>query len=111
MADTFERVKEIVLHARELSVERRAAYLTEVCGEDAALRGEVQALLDHEGADVSVLSPGGAARFITPDVAAALDGAASAAPRRDWPVPNWGGARRRRDGHCVPRRTAAAAPP
>ena len=46
--DRFAREKEIFLQAQERSGDERARYLDEVCGDDAALRAEVEALLDAD---------------------------------------------------------------
>src|SRR5437016_13414012 len=43
----WERMKDIVEAALELSPERRFSFLAKICEDDAALRGEVEALLDH----------------------------------------------------------------
>ncbi|MCA9312026.1 MAG: serine/threonine protein kinase [Phycisphaerales bacterium] len=43
-----ERVKSIFLHAADLSTTARAGFLDEACADDAALRGEVESLLDAE---------------------------------------------------------------
>ena len=43
----WERMKDIVEAALELSPEHRLSFLAKICGDDAALRGEVEALLEH----------------------------------------------------------------
>jgi len=64
MPDQFVRVKAIVIRARELSGEARSAYLTEACGQEPALRAEVEALLDHASDTPSILATGGVGRQI-----------------------------------------------
>ena len=54
-----ERVKEIFLGALEIgSEEGRRAFLDRACGEDAALRGEVEGLLAHHPQVGSFLDSG-----------------------------------------------------
>ena len=43
-----ERVSELFLAARKLAAAVRARYLDEACGEDTALRSEVESLLSHD---------------------------------------------------------------
>jgi non-specific serine/threonine protein kinase/serine/threonine-protein kinase len=45
-SDDFGRVKRILVEALELPEEHRAEYLDQACGEDEALRGEVESLLE-----------------------------------------------------------------
>ena len=59
MSDDLARVKAIVITARELSGRDRAAYLSEACGDEAALKAVVEALLAHEVDAPSILSTGG----------------------------------------------------
>jgi serine/threonine protein kinase len=44
----WEQVKSVFEKAQELKPESRALFLTQACGDDAALRSEVEALLDHD---------------------------------------------------------------
>jgi len=46
--DRHRKVKELFLYARELDLDARAAWLDEACGDDGALRGEVESLLAAE---------------------------------------------------------------
>jgi predicted Ser/Thr protein kinase/ribosomal protein S10 len=48
MRDRHNRVKELFLRAREISLDQRTAWLLEACGRDAVLRGEVESLLIAE---------------------------------------------------------------
>ncbi len=48
MGDRYIRVKELFLHASKISSGARGAWLDNACGEDAALRGEVESLLTAE---------------------------------------------------------------
>ncbi len=48
-ATAWKRIEEIFLEAVELSGESRAVYVAEACGEDTALREEVDALLAADG--------------------------------------------------------------
>jgi hypothetical protein len=50
--DRHRRVGELFAAATKLDPDRRAAYLDEACGADAALRAEVDALLAHDGAEL-----------------------------------------------------------
>jgi len=52
-----EQVYEIFLKARELSGEEREKYLGEACGDDVALRKEVESLLAHDGTTTTTLNP------------------------------------------------------
>ena len=49
-------MKDLFEAALELAPERRAAFLTQACGNDAALRGEVELLLEHHERTGSFLS-------------------------------------------------------
>ena len=44
----WEQIKSVFEKAQELKPESRALFLTQACGDDAALRSEVEALLDHD---------------------------------------------------------------
>ncbi|MGA2078546.1 MAG: serine/threonine-protein kinase [Terriglobia bacterium] len=44
----WEQIKSVFEKAQELKPESRASFLTQACGEDAALRSEVEALLEHD---------------------------------------------------------------
>ena len=58
----FARVKEILIAARELPREDRAAFLDRECGDDRALRAEVDSLLAHETGAPSLIGTGGLGR-------------------------------------------------
>ena len=60
MSDRFARVREIVLAARDLPAERRAAWIENECGSDAELRAEVESLLAHDSPEEARLQTGGA---------------------------------------------------
>ena len=70
----WERMKDIVEAALELSPERRLSFLAKICEDDAALRGEVEALLEHhqhagsflEGSPAQDLHASVASRSIDP---------------------------------------------
>lgn len=53
-SDFFRRVDEVFRAAVALPPERRATFLAEACGADAALRGEVEALLSHDAAPAGI---------------------------------------------------------
>ena len=44
----WEQIKSVFEKAHELKPESRAPFLTQACGDDAALRSEVEALLEHD---------------------------------------------------------------
>jgi serine/threonine protein kinase/tetratricopeptide (TPR) repeat protein len=44
----WAQIKSVFEKAQELETESRASFLTQACGDDAALRSEVEALLDHD---------------------------------------------------------------
>ncbi|MGD0123905.1 MAG: protein kinase [Terriglobia bacterium] len=44
----WAQIKSVFEKAQELKPESRASFLTQACGDDAALRSEVEALLDHD---------------------------------------------------------------
>ena len=44
----FERIEDLFRRAKDLDPEERAAYLDGACGDDVALRGEVEALLARD---------------------------------------------------------------
>ena len=44
----WEQIKSVFEEAQELKPDSRASFLTQACGDDAALRSEVEALLDHD---------------------------------------------------------------
>ena len=55
---TIARQKEIFLAAREIEdVEKRARFIAEACGEDAALRSRIEAMLGAEAANDGFLEP------------------------------------------------------
>ncbi len=64
MTERFDRIRELVLAARERSPEERATWLRDACGGDEALRAEVESLLAHDESDDDRLHTGGA----VPDV-------------------------------------------
>jgi tetratricopeptide (TPR) repeat protein len=70
MAAHFDRLKSIVLEARELEGAARAAFLAAACGEDDELRLEAESLLAHAQDAVPVLSTAAAVRFVDPDALA-----------------------------------------
>jgi hypothetical protein len=43
----WERIKDLMEAVVELAPERRLSFLAKVCGDDVALRREVEALLEH----------------------------------------------------------------
>ncbi len=47
-AEQFRRIDEIFNAARELEPDERAAYLSAACGDDSAVRAEVEAMLSHD---------------------------------------------------------------
>jgi serine/threonine protein kinase/predicted ATPase len=53
-----ERLSELFLRARELPPEDRPAFLDEACTGDAALRADVESLLDHDRGALQVLEEG-----------------------------------------------------
>ena len=53
--ERYEAIRRIFVGATALSPDRRAAYLASACGEDAALRAEVEALLDQDSRHESFL--------------------------------------------------------
>jgi len=53
-----ERLSELFLRARELAPEDRPAFLDEACTNDAALRADVESLLDHDEDASQVLEAG-----------------------------------------------------
>jgi WD40 repeat protein/tRNA A-37 threonylcarbamoyl transferase component Bud32 len=80
----YERVKELVSEASELQGEERARYLDQACGEDAALRAEVEELLALGSADENPLQTGVAP--VSSDQLAALVEATTAQAREDVPT-------------------------
>jgi serine/threonine protein kinase/tetratricopeptide (TPR) repeat protein len=58
-ADRFERLKEILLKAADLSEAERRAFLDEVCKGDPELRKEAESILAHEADPSVILKPGG----------------------------------------------------
>jgi serine/threonine protein kinase len=60
--EDFARVKAILIAARELPRDQRAAFLERECGDDAALRAEVESLLAHETGAPSLIGTGGLGR-------------------------------------------------
>jgi WD40 repeat protein/tRNA A-37 threonylcarbamoyl transferase component Bud32 len=81
---SYERVKELVGEASELQGEERARYLDQACGEDAALRAEVQELLALGSADENPLQTGVAP--VSSDQLAELVEATTAQAREDVPT-------------------------
>ncbi|MGE3958579.1 MAG: tetratricopeptide repeat protein [Vicinamibacterales bacterium] len=73
MFEPFERVKAAVLGARGLRGEARAAFLDEACAGDDALRAEVESLLAHADAPVTVLETAAAIRLAGPHALAGPD--------------------------------------
>ncbi|MBS1813171.1 MAG: serine/threonine protein kinase [Acidobacteria bacterium] len=72
--DRWQRIEQLFQSALELEPAQRAAYLANACGEDAALRHEVESLLVYQGAAggliqgavheaAGLLPPAGTARF------------------------------------------------
>ena len=74
MSEHFDRLKAVVLQARELDGAARAAFLVEACGADQALRRDAESLLAHAEDAVPVLSTAAAVRFVEPDLLVALEG-------------------------------------
>jgi serine/threonine protein kinase/tetratricopeptide (TPR) repeat protein len=56
----FRRVQELLLQVREVPSSERAAWLAEHCAGDAALRAEIESLLEHDAGEPRWLSPGAA---------------------------------------------------
>ena len=104
MSDEFVRVKAIVIRARELSGDARAAYLSEACGQEPGLRAEVEALLDHADDTPSILATGGVGAADPGGAAAGTGDGDGRRPRRHRTVHTPGGARRRWHGDGVSRR-------
>src|SRR5262249_19304396 len=52
MSDRFKRIETLYHAARFLAAEQRAAYLADACGDDVALRREVESLLAQQGVGV-----------------------------------------------------------
>jgi len=73
--ERFARIKEILLAVTDLEASERGAYLDEACGDDTALRHEVEDLLDSEDTTGNVL-----------DTRAMNEGVASAAASFDFDV-------------------------
>ncbi|MGE0811744.1 MAG: protein kinase [Vicinamibacterales bacterium] len=67
--DAFARIKDLVMRARDLPPARRAAFLAEASGGDAALVREVEALLAHD-VSVELLQTGAVLARAVADVAA-----------------------------------------
>jgi eukaryotic-like serine/threonine-protein kinase len=76
--DRFAVLKRILIGAIELPADRRAAYVAAECGEDDALRADVERKLARLGRDASILLTGGLDSLLhdTPDA----PGAAAAFP-------------------------------
>ena len=53
----YQRIKQLMLAARELSPSERAEYLAGACGGDEDLRREVESLLEHDAGAPSFLDP------------------------------------------------------
>ena len=68
---SYARIKEILIAAREVPEERRAAYIREACGHDGDLLAEVESLLAHDVADPGLLGTGALAGSIREALAAA----------------------------------------
>ncbi len=60
MSSNFRRIQEIVLGARRRTGAERELWLRQQCGQDAALRQEVDSLLDQDRSSASILATGGA---------------------------------------------------
>jgi serine/threonine-protein kinase len=76
-AERFARVKELVLAASERGAAERAAYLDRACGDDTALRAEVESLLAHQPDVVSIVRSGALAGDLEGALADALRGGGS----------------------------------
>jgi tetratricopeptide (TPR) repeat protein len=61
----WERIKDVLAAAVELGPEERVPYLSQACGEDHALRGEIEALLEHHQGAGSFLDRSPAAELYT----------------------------------------------
>jgi eukaryotic-like serine/threonine-protein kinase len=72
----WERIKDLLDAASELAPERRSSFLAEACGDDATLRVEVAALLEHHQRAGSFFDRGPAAE-LSPRLAQASDPAFS----------------------------------
>jgi len=59
----WEQIKSVFEEAQELKPDSRASFLTQACGDDAALRSEVEALLDHDRRAGSFLDGNAAAEI------------------------------------------------
>ena len=69
-----EQVTEVFAAARRLAVAQREAYLDEVCGGDAGLRADIEALLAQDARALSQIDAaidGGAARVLARELAIA----------------------------------------
>ena len=64
MSDRHARVSELFLQVSELPADKRAAFLDRECGDDAALRAEVESLLEHDRTETGVLGPEGMGKRI-----------------------------------------------
>jgi serine/threonine protein kinase/tetratricopeptide (TPR) repeat protein len=53
----YERVKQLMLEARERPPAERAAFLAQACGDDEGLRREVESLLSHDAEAPAFLDP------------------------------------------------------
>src|ERR1051325_10709972 len=67
MAESPQRQKELFLQALDLAPDKRAAFLAQACGGDAALRGEIDAMLQAHGTPDSFLDKPAAALGATVD--------------------------------------------
>ncbi len=56
MTERWDRLQQIFLEAAELAPERRAAYLRETCGDDAALRARIERMLAHDDDTAALLA-------------------------------------------------------
>ena len=70
--DRFKFVKKLLIELEDVPPEERQAYLDRACGDDAALRAEVESLL-HEG-PATIMLTGGLGARIAPVLASSVQG-------------------------------------
>ncbi|HET6883974.1 MAG TPA: protein kinase [Pirellulales bacterium] len=63
-SDFHARAKQVFFDALELPTGLRHSYVERVCGDDGALRAEVQSLLDHHDTETLIAAPGATAPLI-----------------------------------------------
>ncbi len=78
--ERFARLRAILLHAADLPVDARSAYLGDACAGDAELRAEVEALLPHDVDAPSIVATSGLGRRLAAEAGQAFLRAPNAAP-------------------------------